>query len=219
MNCDQVRAMARDYVNEAAPQEWIAADLRRQAREHVAACGTCRWALAAESELTAALNHLREEQRSVGAPASVESFLMAAQARQARNRFRPVWIAIPVAAAALFAAVALRVPRAELPAVPAPVAAASIEAIPVTKLQPVEPATPRVRYASVPEEMVTDFVPLRYGKSVDPGESLQVVRIQLPREELLRLGLPVAADARSALIKADVALGEDGLVKAIRFVY
>jgi hypothetical protein len=39
------------------------------------------------------------------------------------------------------------------------------------------------------------------------------------RSELMRLGLPVAPDAASAYIQADVLLGEDGLAKAIRFVY
>jgi hypothetical protein len=46
-----------------------------------------------------------------------------------------------------------------------------------------------------------------------------MIRIQLPQAELIRLGIPVPPDASRALIQADVLLGEDGLAKAIRFVW
>jgi len=75
------------------------------------------------------------------------------------------------------------------------------------------------RRAADPSERVTEFVPLRYGKPVEPGELLQVVRIQLDRRELLRLGIPIPPDGGLASVRADVILGEDGMAKAIRFVY
>lgn len=80
-------------------------------------------------------------------------------------------------------------------------------------------AAPMTRRAADPSERVTEFVPLRYGKPVEPGELLQVVRIQLDRRELLRLGIPIPPDGGLASVRADVILGEDGMAKAIRFVY
>jgi hypothetical protein len=68
-------------------------------------------------------------------------------------------------------------------------------------------------------ERVTEFVPLRYGKPVEPGELLRVVRIPLDGRELMRMGIPVPPDSGVITVKADVIVGEDGMAKAIRFVY
>lgn len=54
---------------------------------------------------------------------------------------------------------------------------------------------------------------------MDPGEELRLLRIQLPESELMRLGLPVAPRLEQRYVRADVLLGEDGLARAIRFVY
>ena len=81
---------------------------------------------------------------------------------------------------------------------------------------------PKVRRAATAPrnpEYVTEFVPLRYGKPLESGEPVVVVRMQLPAAQLRQLGLPVAPDAASQTVKADVLLGGDGLAKAIRFVY
>jgi hypothetical protein len=73
--------------------------------------------------------------------------------------------------------------------------------------------------AESPIERVTEFVPLRYGKPVEPGELLQVVRIPLDRRELMRMGIPIPPDSVLVGVKADVIVGEDGMAKAIRLVY
>jgi hypothetical protein len=72
--------------------------------------------------------------------------------------------------------------------------------------------------AEAPAELVTEFFPLRYGKPLEAGETLQMIRIHVPQSEMIRLGLPVAPEPALA-VKADVLLGEDGLAKAIRIVY
>jgi hypothetical protein len=64
-------------------------------------------------------------------------------------------------------------------------------------------------------EVVTDFVPLTYGWTSAAPEA-RLVRVRLPSTALLYFGLPAAAG--SALVEADVVLGEDGLAHAVRFV-
>jgi hypothetical protein len=67
-------------------------------------------------------------------------------------------------------------------------------------------------------EAVTEFYPLREGEDLTALETLQLVRVELPSSALSEVGLPVALEAAQTRIKADVALGEDGLARAIRFV-
>lgn len=82
---------------------------------------------------------------------------------------------------------------------------------------------PRVRHRSYYSnaevtEAVTEFYPLREGEDLTVLETLQLVRVELPSSALSEVGLPVALDAAQTRVKADVALGEDGLARAIRFV-
>ncbi|MCX6622972.1 MAG: hypothetical protein NTY38_18275 [Acidobacteria bacterium] len=69
-----------------------------------------------------------------------------------------------------------------------------------------------------PTEVATDFLPMQPGPILSRDEALQLVRITLPRTEMLRFGLPVAPGPRGARVMADVVLGEDGIARAIRFV-
>lgn len=235
MNCQEFLSIARDYTR----QEWLHSTSREMARQHLSHCQACRLHLDNEQDLTAALACVAVEGNRVQAPASVEASVLAAfRARQtvrATRRIHPLWWAIPAAAALLIAAFALRPaprnpsapPLATIPAPqfaisedPAPPAARESRDTPSIPPQPARaPRPPALRYARGNPESVTEFIPLRYGKPIESGEPIQVLRIQLPRAELLRLGLPVAPDGAAATIKADVLLGEDGLAKAIRFVY
>ncbi len=239
MGCEEFAGISRDYVR----GEWLNAADRAAATSHVASCEACRQLVEMESALSDGFRALRRQQQSLGAPPAVEGALMAAfRAQSPRKSAWPLkrvaaW-ALPVAAAlavAVFVArtdrvaeVAVRpvAPVVEAPPVQEPLRSAVpetvVEAAPAPVVAAVRPRAaqnaPGARPA-VAREQVTDFVPLRYGKPVEPGEPLQVVRIQLPRAELTRLGLPVSPDGGRAMVKADVALGDDGLVKAIRFVY
>jgi hypothetical protein len=67
-------------------------------------------------------------------------------------------------------------------------------------------------------EIATEFLPVTYGGSFAPLESGQVVRVELPRSALASVGLPMNADRARERVKADVVVGHDGLVRAIRFV-
>jgi len=68
-------------------------------------------------------------------------------------------------------------------------------------------------------EVATGFVPLTY--SAVPATDIQIVRLALPRSSLVAARLlPVDAVGPdpTALVWADVLVGEDGLARAIRFV-
>lgn len=68
-------------------------------------------------------------------------------------------------------------------------------------------------------ETATEFLPLTYVAQADKEEqSGLIVRVNLPRESLFALGLPVSAERAGELVKADVIVGDDGLARAIRFI-
>jgi hypothetical protein len=68
------------------------------------------------------------------------------------------------------------------------------------------------------EEYATDFIPLYQAEQTGPVVTGQLVRVELPRSALSRLGLPVTAEGSTDRVKADVLLGEDGMARAVRFV-
>jgi cytoskeletal protein RodZ len=67
-------------------------------------------------------------------------------------------------------------------------------------------------------EIATSFIPLAGGRSFAPAESLQLMRIELPRSALVSFGLPMNVERADQRIKADVLVGNDGVARAIRFV-
>jgi hypothetical protein len=97
----------------------------------------------------------------------------------------------------------------------AAVAAAAVLAIVLLRWSAVRPTVPTV---AEQRDVVTDFVPLRYGPALLSDESAHLVRIRLPETEVARFGIPVVAAARGRLIDADVLIGEDGTPRAIRLV-
>ncbi len=68
-------------------------------------------------------------------------------------------------------------------------------------------------------ETTTDYIPLTYVAEATAMESGQVVRVMMSRSSLLALGLPVNLERDDEKIKADLVVGDDGLARAIRFVY
>jgi hypothetical protein len=67
-------------------------------------------------------------------------------------------------------------------------------------------------------EEVTPFYSLVEGEDFDSVLVAQVVRVEVPASALSAAGLSVAPDISTVPIKADVALGYDGLARAIRFI-
>jgi len=238
MTCQEFASIARDYAH----RQWISPRQQDEAREHLRGCTGCRLRLEAEGALDIGLRRLRASDVQMGAGPRVEQAVMAAFAAQQQSRRPAIWrkwawaAAIPVAAALAILYLGSRqspVPaegmawQEGLPPRQEPVVQPAAERLPVPVAAESGPPPPersrlplrQPRSLSRPVERVSSFVPVRYGKPVEPGEPLQMIRIQLPQAELIRLGIPVPPDASRTLIQADVLLGEDGLAKAIRFVW
>jgi hypothetical protein len=83
------------------------------------------------------------------------------------------------------------------------------------------PASANRRSASdnAPREFVTEFFPVMQGGELIPLEGGQIVRVRMPRSNLIPLGIPFNQERSSETIKADVLLSNDGLARAIRLVY
>ena len=67
-----------------------------------------------------------------------------------------------------------------------------------------------------PAEIVTEFFSL-----MDPAPPLgrgRILRVELPASAMQLVGFPVHEEHLSDVIQADVLLGEEGLLRAIRFV-
>jgi hypothetical protein len=70
-----------------------------------------------------------------------------------------------------------------------------------------------------PHEFVTQFFPVMQGGELIPLESGRIVRVRMPRSNLIPLGIPFNQERANETIKADVLLSNDGLARAIRLVY
>ncbi|HXT68114.1 MAG TPA: hypothetical protein VN700_00045 [Vicinamibacterales bacterium] len=79
--------------------------------------------------------------------------------------------------------------------------------------------TPDTSTAGVRAEVTTPFFPLI--STTTPLTSTHIVRIEVPRRALASFGLAAAEAAEelsSGTVLADVAIGDDGLARAVRFV-
>src|SRR5262245_1249096 len=70
-----------------------------------------------------------------------------------------------------------------------------------------------------PREFVTPFFPVMQGGELIPFEGGQLVRVRMPRSNLIPFGIPLDQERAGETIKADVLLSNDGLARAIRLVY
>ena len=71
----------------------------------------------------------------------------------------------------------------------------------------------------IPAEYVTEFFPVTRGGELIPLEGGQILRVQMPRSNLIPLGIPVNQERATETVKADVLVSHDGLARAIRLVY
>jgi predicted anti-sigma-YlaC factor YlaD len=66
------------------------------------------------------------------------------------------------------------------------------------------------------EQVATEFIPLMEGDA--SWDTMQMVRVRMPRSALLQLGLPMNETREDESILADVLVGDDGMPYAIRFI-
>jgi hypothetical protein len=179
-----------------------------QALDHLSECAACA---GRQQLLAAGLKRLGAEMRQMEAPLRVEQRLVAGFRAHAglSPAPRPAgwwWAASGWAAAILLTTgLALFVAAGRQPE--------RSERIPrhATQLAAVElPAE---------LELADDgFIPLPNAEAIAPNEEINVVRIEAPRWAMIALGYAVSADQAAESIEADVALGADGVARAIRFL-
>jgi hypothetical protein len=112
----------------------------------------------------------------------------------------------PAAAAA--APLEIFVPNAPSAPSPAPV---------VIKVPYRRPRKP-VEQQRIADARQNEFIPVGAWQAMEPMERGSIVRVRLPKSSLPGLGIPVSADRWNESIPADVVLGEDGTMRAVRFV-
>lgn len=93
------------------------------------------------------------------------------------------------------------------------VAAAALVLLAVL-LAALRPERPPVAAAG---RVYTEFIPVSYGQPFRLEDGGRIVRVRMPRSTLASFGLPVDQERLGERIQADVLLGEDNLVRAIRF--
>jgi hypothetical protein len=187
-----------------------------------------------------ALSALREASASERAPEHLEAGLLQAfrarhshpaPVRSSRTR-KYAWIA--AVAASLVAAIALRVSRPVVVNAPAPGPVAKLDApAPPAKVRNEPKLPPRVARAKPSVrgqrkavgatdrarlELATEFFAVPYAPALTHVDRGQLVRVKVPAVSMRSFGLPVSEERISDRVSADVLMGEDGIVRAIRFV-
>lgn len=101
------------------------------------------------------------------------------------------------------------------------------DAVKVVKIVPRKPRTttePHRHIANAGEiETVArntsnEFLPLTYLASATAIDTGTIVRVQLSKAALVRLGLPINIESSNESVRAEVVIGDDGVARAIRLV-
>ena len=155
------------------------------------------------------------------APAHIEKRLVHEFRRRSRLRRRIAWAVAGAAAIAASVAVLWLMPAAPPKAAPRVVQQSNPpRAAEIAQANPPAPQKvrrmPRRRAAA--DDMAGSFYALPGSDELPPVENATVVRVQLPRSSFRLVGLPVSEDRAGDRIQADMLLGQDGLVRAVRFV-
>ena|SRR5688572_12183227 len=151
-----------------------------------------------DSELSAALRALSNDDAKLSASPDVEKRLLSELRAISRARRHRTWLGVSSVAAALLLGIALYVWR-------------------IGNGQPSD----TVQSPSAPEQVIaevaTEFLPLPY--SHVPMNTGSTVRIEVPATALVSFGLaPRDFREGDGTVQADVLIGEDGLARAVRFV-
>jgi hypothetical protein len=194
---------------------------RRSIAAHAASCPDCRLFLEQQTSLTGALMELAAD-TAMAPPSELESILLEEfdSTRSWRRRYLKPAAAIAAIAAALacFAVIQLR----HAPAPPGKSygefrQAAAVAVPPPAVLKAVPRHVRRPRSAPQAED-AGPFMAVPYTLPLDPRERMTVMRVEMPVAALVAVGLTTAAADPSASAQADVVVGEDGRIRAIRLV-
>jgi hypothetical protein len=178
-------------------------------------------------DLDEGLRALRESTRDLEAPQRVEAVLLA---RRLALTERPAgqwrrWVlaaAATVVVAAGLSALMYKHRTRPAPVAPPPAPAARVEVAGQAKTPAVSDRgprpTPRRVQPAVSAEITSGFIPLVPDPAWRPGESIQIMRVSMPRSALQSFGLPVDEDRAFEMVRADIVVGQDMVARAIRLV-
>lgn len=141
---------------------------------------------------------LRQEYTEEPAP-RVEAFLLAQMRANRAARHARMW-SLAVASIVLALAGILFAARYRVPASSRSTAAVS------------------VAYPAAADQ-ADGFLAIPYAEPLAPSEQVDVYRVQMPGATLAHYGFPVRAGSVDSPVIADVAVGSDGVVRALRVVH
>jgi hypothetical protein len=178
------------YRNELMEMIRVKAELKSELSNHLLTCAGCKEFFESQTAVSEALNVLKDVDRHAAPDASLQQRLLLSMrgADKSAANFRFSWKAVAVFVISLLCG-SIWIYQKEY------------------RQNQSEKTKPFVE--------ANDYVPLTYGMA--PGESLQRVRVKLPRSALNDFGIAVK-QARTDEITADIIVGESGVPYAIRVV-
>lgn len=205
MNCEEFR---NNMPGRAFWPDWPGLD-------HAARCAPCRARLDRERELAAGFRALAAQCQDLEAPRRVEARLVAAfrqsagirQRRLAQRWWVPVLAWGSAAAAVACAALMLLWQHPYAPVSRVPPGAVQVAMVSGAEGE-----------GETAEAYAGGFIPLPNTAEIAPNETVDLVRLEVPRSAMLALGLSVSAEQADETVEADVMLGADGVARAVRFV-
>jgi hypothetical protein len=191
----------------------LGAERSEEALAHAEQCAPCATLMMEAEALNYDLRRLGAGARDLQAPPRVEAALLSQFRRVRTERPRRNWqrdLAILAIAALVLLAVGLGLYRERTKIA----GAAQTES--AQKSDQVQPA--QVANADDTEVAENAFVPLPYADDISESQGGSVVRVDLPRESLVSMGVPVTGLNPGGHVVADLMLSEDGTPQAIRLV-
>jgi len=65
---------------------------------------------------------------------------------------------------------------------------------------------------------MTDFIPLTYLTRSTAIESGQVMRVRVPLSTFIALGVPISTQHADEVVNAELVMGDDGVMRAVRLL-
>jgi hypothetical protein len=199
----------------------LGAERCEEALAHAEQCAPCATLMMEAEALNYDLRRISTDSRDLEAPARLETAVLADFRRAKAARPRRNWqrdVAILAIAALVLLAVALGLYR-ERTKIGGGAQTETANAV-STNSNGAQPA----QVANADQSEVADneyssaFVPLPYADDISESQGGSVVRVDLPRESLVSMGVPVTGLNPGGHVVADLMLSEDGTPQAIRLV-
>ena len=191
---------------------------------HLAECPGCAAQWEPHRALAAGLRSLAHELRQCEAPPRVEAGLTAAfrahTGFRRRGAVRQMWwtpVVVWATAAAAMILLAGFMVKGWQPSAAKPGTVAAPHHAPQTNAN--------MEWAALQPDQDDDssglgdgFIRLPNAASIEPNEDVNVVRVEVPGSAMIAMGIPVSEDQAAETLLADVALGPDGMARAVRLV-